>query len=220
MKQEERPPFVTFHRHAEEDRQASIEAGHYVAKDVLYAHVTPAGSKDKIEREVTSWFANLEREVRAGRFPEQWLQHYKQSFESFKLGEELPMTGSPLSDWPPISPAHLANCKQYHILTVEDLAAANEEALSRIGMGARALKQRAIAWLEASKTTGQSSEKIAALQVENTTLKTQLEESAQKTNELASQLEKVITRLAELEAAAPAAPPGKGAKPNESSGNS
>ena len=34
QKLEERPPFVRFEVRAEEDRQASIEAGHYVGKDV------------------------------------------------------------------------------------------------------------------------------------------------------------------------------------------
>lgn len=34
---EARPPYVTFEFRAEEDRAASIEAGHYVSKDVAYA---------------------------------------------------------------------------------------------------------------------------------------------------------------------------------------
>ena len=40
-----RPPYVQFEMRAVEDRQASIDAGHYVAKDVAYAIITPAGSR-------------------------------------------------------------------------------------------------------------------------------------------------------------------------------
>ena len=50
---QDRPPFVNFEVRAEEDRTASIEQGHYVAVDVDYALITPAGSRDCVERKVS-----------------------------------------------------------------------------------------------------------------------------------------------------------------------
>ena len=46
--QQARPPHVVYERRAEEDRTASIEQGRYVSRDVDYAIVTPAGSKDRV----------------------------------------------------------------------------------------------------------------------------------------------------------------------------
>lgn len=51
--QQARPPHVVYERRAEEDRTAPIEQGRYVSRDVDYAIVTPAGSKDRVERVVT-----------------------------------------------------------------------------------------------------------------------------------------------------------------------
>jgi hypothetical protein len=51
MADELKPPYVRFEVRSVEDRTASIESGHYVGKDVIFAIVTPAGTRDRIERE-------------------------------------------------------------------------------------------------------------------------------------------------------------------------
>ena len=86
---EARPPYVTFELRGEEDRDASITAGHYVAKDVAYALITPRGSKDRIERVADEWFAQLKRDVDEQRFPRDWLRHFEQAYTDWKAGKEI-----------------------------------------------------------------------------------------------------------------------------------
>lgn len=171
---EARPPYVKFELRPEEDRAASIAAGHFVAKDVTYAVITPMGSKDRIECIAAEWFEQLAKDTEEGRFPREWYKAFKSHFKDWEEGNEPCTDGTPIAQWPPLSPAQLRMCKEVHIRSVEDLAAANEETLSRLGMGGRALKDKAKEWLDTSKNIGQSSERIAALEATNNTLQEQI----------------------------------------------
>jgi hypothetical protein len=167
-----RPPYVMFEVRAIEDRNASIEAGHYVARDVDFALITPQGSKDQIELIVHEWFQMLEQEVRSDRFPLEWLSSYKSAYKHWKEGQEIPLEGFPIVNWPVLSPAQVQIFLGIGIRTIEDVAVMNEEAIQHIGMGGRNLKQRAEEWLKtAGSEQSRNSEKLVALQQENEQLK-------------------------------------------------
>lgn len=163
MAQEDRPPYVKFEQRAVEDRNRTIETGHYVAKDIDYAIITPVGSKDRIELVVLDWFSNLEQKVREERFSQTWLDGYKSSYKGWKEGLEIPVSGTPIRHWPGLSPAQYETLISLKVLTVEDLAQANEETLRYIGMGSHALKDRAKAYLETSSGDGKVAEANASL---------------------------------------------------------
>lgn len=167
---EARPPFVQFERQLVEDRDASIAAGSYRERPVDTALVTPIGSKDRYPFEVQAWFKNLADEVAAGRFNAEWLTKYRNQYRAFCDGEEIPEDGMPLRSWPQISKGQIAACISANLRTVEDLAAANEEAINRLGMGGRALKQAARAWLDAARGQGATAAQINALQTEKEAL--------------------------------------------------
>ena len=76
-----------------------------------------------------------------------------------------------------------------HIRSVEDLAAANEEVLARIGMGGRALKQRAVDWLTSAGSTGKASEELSALKASNENLQARNEQLETQLRELAAKVE-------------------------------
>jgi hypothetical protein len=187
---EERPPYVRFERRAEEDRNASIEAGHYVAKDVDFALITPMGSKDTIERRVDEWFPQLQQQVGEQRFKSGWLSAYREMYSAWKEGREIPLSGTPVMSWPALSPAQVQALLHARVRTVEDLASANEETLQRIGMGGRALKQKAVEWIAASQSLGKQSEQIAALKAANEDLKSR----NQSLEERLSALEKLLPK--------------------------
>lgn len=163
---EDRPPYVQFMKMAVEDREASIKAGCHMTKDVDFAIITPVGTKDRIPRNVGEWFAQLAEQVKHGRFSPLWLDGYRKSYELWKQGLEIPLNGTPIRTWPVLSPAQIANLTELRVLTVEDLARANEETLGRIGMGAVALKQRAVDWLRAANDTGKIAQELAAMRQE------------------------------------------------------
>jgi hypothetical protein len=191
----DRPPYVTFEFRAEEDREASIAAGHYVSRDIAYALITPMGSKDRIERVAEEWLAKLAVDAQENRFPAEWLRAFRGAFEDWKAGRATPVSGTAIENWPPASPSQVKTLLDLKVRTVEDLSMANEETLARIGMGGRSLKQKAIDWLAAARDVGKLAEDLSALRAENSDLR-----------ECNSRLEaRINTLLTKLEGTAKAA---------------
>lgn len=164
-------PHVRFETRSAEDRAASVEAGRKVYKDIDWVIVTPAGGKDVREDHAESWLAKIEGQAQTGMYDYEWARDFKKMYEMFKEGKELPENGTPLRMCTTLfTPAEIANCLAVNVRTLEDLASANEEALGRIGMGARALKTRA----QESIKTGEGKEsamKVEALEIQNADLK-------------------------------------------------
>jgi len=195
---EARPPYVTFEYRAEEDREASIAAGHYVSRDVAFALITPMGSKDRIERIAEDWFTKLSQDVQEGRFPREWLAAYKGAFQEWKAGREAPASGTPIEQWPPASPSQVKNLLDLRVRTVEDLAQANEETLGRLGMGGRALKEKAVTWLQSAATGGKVAEQLAALQAENSDLRLRNTALEQQLRELRVEVDAMLSKSRKL----------------------
>lgn len=185
---EARPPFVSFELKAEEDRAASIEAGYYKTKEVAYALITPQGSKDRIERVATEWLANLAQMVQEERFPREWLRHFQESFRAWNEGKELPLNGTPILTWPVLSPGQVKSILEVNVKTVEDLAVANEETIMRLGMGGRALKEKAVSWLAAAAGPGKTTEAMAAMKAELSDAKSRNETLEKQVKELAAKV--------------------------------
>jgi hypothetical protein len=160
-----RAPWIMFERRAVEDRDATIKAGRYMAKDVDFVLVTPHGSKDQIEAEVQDWFTRNRQQVQEGRLPHDWQLAYERAYDNWKAGKELPLDGTPILNWPVVSPSQIRLLQDIHILTVETLAVANEEAIRRLGMGGRALVDKAKDWLKQAEGPGKVVEEIGQLKV-------------------------------------------------------
>lgn len=161
---EGRPAYVQFEMRAVEDRAGSAEKGHPVYKDVAWAIVTaPGGTSTVIEKRAED-FLKAKANTEFG-------DHYRRTYQAWMEGQEPPIDGVPLAEWPGITPAQMKTCQAANIRSVEDLAAAPDDALRRIGIGARALQERAKAWLETSASIGVTSEELAALREENASLR-------------------------------------------------
>lgn len=183
-----RPPYVTFEKRAQEVRSA--EGTMLPSVDIDIALVTPIGSKDRIERIVSEWFPALQAQVMQGRFEQSWLDAFRASYNAWCKDEEPPVNGTSIRNWPVLTPAQIKNLTQLRIVTVEDLAEANEETLRRIGMGGRMLKLSAQEWLKTAGGTGPLVARLAALE--------------QKLGEIATRNEQLEAANAKLKAALPA----------------
>ncbi|HWT40961.1 MAG TPA: hypothetical protein VN081_06910 [Dongiaceae bacterium] len=179
--QEARPPYVEFKQVAVEDRNASIEQGRRVTKNVNMAYVMQIGSKDQTEKIAEEWLAQLSRKAMENEYPEQWVKHFNEKYKDWLAGKETPENGYPIREWPVLSPAEVENLLEMKIRTVEDLAAATEELLQK-NLGLRTLKQKAQAWLGSANV---SAEQLTALKVENE----QLKETIERMNERLQSLE-------------------------------
>ena len=171
----DRPAYVRFERVAVEDKVASDAAGHYVARDVDFALVTPPYSKDIFKAKAAQWLENMRQEVRNGRIPQEWADHYTKAYKSWQDGQEMPLNGTAIRGWGVISPAQQETLIRMNILTVEDLSGINDEGVRRIGMGASELKAKATAWLSQLKDKGPLTQEVAALKSENALLRANLE---------------------------------------------
>lgn len=169
---EERPPYVRFERRSLEDRTATLKQGHYVGKDVDFALITPAGSKDCVERVASEWLEKIERDAFEGRMPRQWLDHFKSLHKAWLAGQDEPLNGTSVKQWPILSPTQVKMLLSMKVMTIEDMAAANEETLARLGMGGRELKRRAIDWIGQSKELGKFNNEMHALRVKGEELLT------------------------------------------------
>jgi hypothetical protein len=163
--------YVKFERVAIEDKAASLAAGHYVARDIDMAYITPPYSKDIMKYKVVNWFEQLTTDVRNGRIPNEFLDKYRAAYTAWQQGQELPLDGFPIKGWGVCSPAQQETLIKMHVLTVEQLAAINDEGIFRLGMGGVDLKNKANAWLKAIKKAG-------PVTIENAALKKQVEDQS------------------------------------------
>ena len=185
---DERPAYVQFERRAVEDKPESEKQGLSISKDVDFVKVTPPYSKDCYVQQVDVWFKNVENNVKNNRTPQLWLDHWKQAYEAFLKGQDAPLLGTPIRDWSAISPAQIKNLIHLNILTIEDLANANDEGLKRIGMGAVELRNKARNWLQAANDHGPLVMKVTALENENNQLKGTIESLQNKIQALTQQI--------------------------------
>lgn len=160
---QERPAYVTFEVRPVEDREATMRNGHFTAKDVVFALITPQGSKDRIERIAEDWVKLNFTHANEGRMPLEWAQAYDRAFKAYREGREVPEIGIAVVNWPAVGPAEVKALLDANIRTVEDLANANESALTTIGIGGRALKQKAIAWIDSAGSVGKVAFELDAL---------------------------------------------------------
>lgn len=156
-KLEELPPKVAFEKRLIEDRDATLEKGEFIGQEVHIALISPAGSRDRIERIADEWLAHIQQESRKDRFPVPWVKAFRESYEAWKKGVLPPSAGTLLTKWGVPTEKQVQALQACHITTVEELAVANEETIRRLGMGARDLKNKARAALDPQGAAAQDS---------------------------------------------------------------
>lgn len=184
-----RPPFVSFEYRSVERR---TQEGMVELRDVAYAIITPAGSKDRVEKIAEEWLEHIQHEAMVSegeRFPLVWVQHYKAAYQAWKSGQELPVDGTPVRSWPVASPSQVKHLLSLHVITVEQLAEANEETIHRLGMGGRALVQQAKDFLASKDGSGKLVSQLSAYRVRTETLEEQNKELRAQLAALSSQVQ-------------------------------
>lgn len=167
---QDKPPHVAFEYRPVEDRTQTIATGKYSTKDVAFARVTRPGSRDTLEVEVESWLKQLSEKARQNLCPPSWASGFREMFEAWKKGEELPTSGTPIKGWQLLSPAAQNMIIKAGFRTVEELAAAPDVEVGSIGMGAVELRQKARLWMEEASGPGKVVERLSALEVQSRTL--------------------------------------------------
>lgn len=195
-----KPPIISFIKKPVEDREQSIKAGFRVCKDVDYIELIPHGSggKQKMEYVFAEWAERIKREVETGdeynpsRFPREWFDKIMVAHKAWNAGDEIPVDGTLVKLWPVASPAEMRNCDGAGYVTVEQLAEANEEGVMRLGMGGRALVERAKAWVAVKNDpAAKTSANLAKLEQENKDLRSTVANQAEKLAILLDRVDKL-----------------------------
>jgi hypothetical protein len=76
------------------------------------------------------------------------------AYKMWSVDKQAPVLGTPLTAWPRISPAQIANLAQHKIKSVEELAEVQDARLGIFGSDGRALRDDARKWIEAAKNIG------------------------------------------------------------------
>lgn len=127
---------VEFVNHAMVHAIESKGAGREVCIDRPHVKVRIAGmEKEEFFGPVNDYWK--------GRFPEEW--------DAFQKGETVAATGTPVQRWPQLTPGQVKNLKALDFHTVEDVAAASDAQIQKIGMGANKLREEAQKFLSLSK---------------------------------------------------------------------
>lgn len=136
-----------------ENRAKTAQAGYPQFDDVDFIIIMAPGEKDAL-------FEGPVRESDKSRFRLAW--------EAYKANREQPSHGMPIDQWPLISAARVSELKASGVPTVEALANVSDENLRNLGMGGRDLRQKAIDFLAAAKSTAplaQMREEIESLKL-------------------------------------------------------
>lgn len=115
------------------------------------------------------------------RFPEEYRRWKEKK-------QERHISGTPLRQWPLLSPANVAEFEALNIFNVEGLSNIPETSIGKI-MGMREWRAKAQAWLAAAK----DSAVITQMASENDSMKDQIKDLAEKVTELTLQLQQAQT---------------------------
>ncbi|MGH2375671.1 MAG: hypothetical protein ACRDIC_19650 [bacterium] len=139
-------------------------------------YINPPGSRDIVERSVDSWLVQLEAQARERMIPESLLAYYRDAYDKWCAGQEIPPAGTPIKGWQLLSTTEQMRVVDANILTVEDLAEASHAQINAIGMGSPAMVAKAKHWLVVGRDQGVVAMQLADMAAQIESLQAQLAE--------------------------------------------
>ncbi len=118
------------------------------------------------------------------RIEPQDIQEYPELYAAFRAGSDVPQSGTPLAEWPPIPGSALRELQHFGFKTVEQLAEASDETKRKMGTLGKFVKT-AKDWIEAANGT----------QNDIVKLKAQLDRETKRSEKMAEQLELLMQRV-------------------------
>lgn len=145
-----------FYIEAEKDELASRKAGHAVYHDQVMVEITVLGDPFNVPRHRVN--PDNPNDPHINRFPKSWA--------AFQSSRSSAIEGTPIEQWPQLSPAQVAMLKSCKIMSIEELSELNEAKLPHIP-NVLALKQKARDWLAAASGNADSTRLAQELRESN-----------------------------------------------------
>ena len=149
LKPMEKPVIVEFMTKAVKLEFRSKQEGRPVYEDQEFVTILIPGTRG------TSAHEPVNDEHRA-RWPKE--------YAAFKEGKELPLEGTPLANWPnsSMTRSRVEELAFFNVRTVEQLAAVDDAAVQRLGMGAWEMRENARKFLDVAKNGTAPLERLVA----------------------------------------------------------
>jgi hypothetical protein len=135
-----------FFSDTERDGFASVTAGRDIFRSIDRVRIVIPGA-------IASIVVKNVDESHRERWPE--------AYAAFKAGQEAPLQGTPLEEWPILNKAMVAELRHLQIRTVEELANLSDVAVQHIGMGGQMLRTRARGFLDDAEREAHNSQLMA-----------------------------------------------------------
>lgn len=168
--------YPRFHTAEVEDRTASEIQGRPIFRTVERVEIFMPGNP-------------LTRPV--AEVTEEHKQTWPEEYKRFKDGMEMSVTGTPLEEWPRLKRAMVLELKALGFLTVEHVAAMDDLAVQRIGMGGMGLRNLAKAFLDEAESHALT-ERLTA---QNDRSNAENAELREKIKQMGEQLDRVFGEL-------------------------
>jgi hypothetical protein len=159
---------VEFFAEAVLNKRKTREMGRPVHDEREFVRIKFPGDKHRVLVAPAGEYHRRDAEGNKICYKDEYPKHY----EMFKAGRTFIGDGTPLSELPFLTEAKRADLRALNIHTAEDLAGLEGTPLTRVGIGARALKDQAAAYI--AKAGGSAD--VTRLAAENAGLKTQMEQ--------------------------------------------
>jgi hypothetical protein len=138
---------LRFFKEAVPNGAKSREAGREICDQVDFVSIIVPGSRDERIRKV-----DAEIKQRFGPQYEHWLKT-----------QEQPPEGQPLDRVPWLNVAQVRELQYLNIKTLEQLAGLSDTAIQHIGMGGMEMRKKAIAYIEAGKSSAELTRSVARI---------------------------------------------------------
>jgi len=125
--------YPRFFMESVQDLAASANAGRPIFRDEERVEIIMPGNP---------YTRPVQRVTKAHR--DKWEKEYA----AFKAGIELSADGTPLEEWPRLKRSQVLELKALNCATVEHVAAMDDQAIARVGLGGRQLRELAKAFLD------------------------------------------------------------------------
>jgi hypothetical protein len=191
---EDNPPLLRFENAVIHNKNRSIEEGRFIASNVLKVFVRGHGdSKNEVpqiaekyddEGKVTAqpWIMILRERLHHGQISENYYKYCEGALKQWKENHTVAVNGTPLESWSSLNKMEVERLKSINVHTIEALADMTDDAMQAYGMGARALKDRAKAFMDTPRDREKAAEKVSAME-------TQLQAAMERIKQLESQAE-------------------------------
>lgn len=141
--------FVEFFTEAVEFKAESEKEGRPIFREIPFIRIQHPGDRNNV----------LETKV-----TDHYKQKYAREWREFEARGANEVVGTPLSQWPPMTKSQVKEAEFFGVRTVEQLAAVNDNAIQKIGMGWRELRTKAQTFLGAA--AGNAAQSAQALENE------------------------------------------------------